>query len=425
MRAGHAPQGAQKERVTELGLCLSGTATSRDFTSAVPAARVHPALHAASCCAVSLCPQDKVRAVSFDQQQQQVVALSTDDTMSWWTADLQLKGSARLSNIRDPVSVATNGSTVAIGSVGHVHVLDTRAPNGGLQRPTSRDLRQHTAAGRHSRHPPFTGSLCMSARLAMQCGPLDAAAAAAQPVQPEELLLLRRFLQVNWLPPAYRNCAPVRPVVLAVTGPVRGMQALQQTASYVGMDPCTVEQLLRREAATLAVAQGKPFDAALEHLLGRLAQLQPRQQLQELKALQQKCSAQQQQPQSQQPREPPLPEQFRMLLAEARSLSARGLDIPGLERIRQFTSAAPASESEASESEFDSDADDDDEPVAAPGSPGGPGPWGTPMHAAGSRWLQGQPPQQQQQQGVAQAPPPEFKARVTSQLVLDESVVRV
>lgn len=382
---------------------------------------MHPALHAATCCAVPLCPQGKVRAVSYDQQQQQVVALSTDDTMSWWTADLQLKGSARLSNVREPVSVATNGSTVAIGSVGHVHVLDTRAPNGGLQRPTSRDLRQQTAAGRHSRLPPFTGSLCMSARLAMQCGSLDAAAAAAQPVQPEELLLLRRFLHVHWLPPAYRHCAPVRPVVLAVTGPVRGMQALQQTASYVGMDPCTAEQLLRREAATLAVAQGKPFDAALEHLLGRLTQLQPRQQLQELTALQQKLSAQsqQQQPQSQQPQQTPLPD-FRTLLEEARSLSARGFDIPGLEEMGQFVFAGSASGSEY-DSDADSDADDDD-PAAAGGSPGGPGPWGTPMQAAGSRWLQ---VQSQPQQGVAHAHAPDFKARVTSQLVLDESVVRL
>lgn len=376
-----------------------------------------------------LCPalptQGKVRAVSYDQQQQQVVALSTDDTMSWWTADLQLKGSVRFSNVREPVAVATNGSTVAIGSVEHVHVLDTRAPNGGLQRPTSRDLRQQTAAGRHSRLPPFTGSLCMSARLAMQLGSLDAAAAAAQPVQPEELLLLRSFLHVDWLPPAYRHCAPVRPVVLAVTGPVRGMQALQQTASYVGMDPCTAEQLLRREAATLAVAQGKPFDAALEHLLGRLTQLQPRQQLQELTALQKKLSADaQQQPQLQQPQQPP---DFRRLLEEARSLSATlGLGIPGLEAMRRFASAGSASESE-----YDSDAasdGDDDDPAAAGGSPGGPSPWGTSMQAAGSRWLQVQSqPQQVQsqlQQGVAQPHAPDFKARVTSQLVLDESVVR-
>jgi hypothetical protein len=440
-------------------------AMSRFLTTTVLAACKHPVPDAASRFALSLCPQGKVRAISYDRQQQQVVALSTDNTISWWTADLQLKGSARLSSITEPATLATNGSTVAVGSVGQLHVLDTRAPNGGLQQPTSRDLQQQqtAAAGRRSRHPPFTGSLCLSARTAMLSGSLDAAAAAAQPLQSDELLLLRRFLPVQWLPPAYHRGAPVRPVVLAVTDPLPGMQALQQTASCVGMDPCTAEQLLRREAATQAVAQGKPFDAALERLLGRLTQLPPRQQLQELKALQQKFPAEPRQPQSHQPQEPPLSD-FQTVLEAARWLDARGLagasrailsfapliasglsaDRPALDGLRQLVRPAPALDSEeeeeqdeeeqysdavddeyldyaADDDEFDDE--DDDDPAAGGGGPGVSARGGVLLRAAGSRAPQPQL-QSQSQQGAAPAPPPAFKARATSQLVLDDSVVR-
>lgn len=60
--------------------------------------------HAVPCCAV-LWLQGKVRAISFDHQAQQVVSLATDETLSWWTPDLQLKGSARLTNAMEAVTV--------------------------------------------------------------------------------------------------------------------------------------------------------------------------------------------------------------------------------------------------------------------------------------------------------------------------------
>jgi hypothetical protein len=72
----------------------------------VPVPNYHAVLHhTVPRCAV-LCLQGKVRAISFDHQAQQVVALATDETLSWWTPDLQLKGSARLTNTMEAVAVS-------------------------------------------------------------------------------------------------------------------------------------------------------------------------------------------------------------------------------------------------------------------------------------------------------------------------------
>lgn len=237
------------------------------------------------------CSQGKVRAISFDQQQQHVVAVSTDETMSWWTPDLQLKGSARFWDMMDPVTVASNGPVVAVGSLHAVHVLDTRAPNAGCHSNSSSPGRKR------SRDAAFGTHAGMAAQ--------SAAAAAAMPVDDDEWARLQPYLQslhVRWLPAAYPPSRPVPPVVLAVTGSVRGMQEVQQASAAVGINPVLAEQLLRQEAARQAVAQGQPFDAALEALVSRLMQLHPRQQLEQLTALLEKsnqrvyCSTQQQPP---------------------------------------------------------------------------------------------------------------------------------
>jgi hypothetical protein len=233
---------------------------------------LRPTVLTCTCCVLHLwcCLQGKVRAVSFDHQQQHVVALSTDDTISWWTPDLQLKCSASLLDCSDPVALTTGGNIVAVGSYNRVHLLDTRAPNAGLKR--------NSLSGSKRSRSPFSSS----AASGMGAGHPAAAVASG----PADLLSLQQqHLQQRWLPPAYQVPRPVRPMVLAVTGSLPGMQQLQKTSAAVGMDPLMAEQLLRQEAASLAVVQGKHFDDALGGLLSRLMQLRPSQQLQELTAL--------------------------------------------------------------------------------------------------------------------------------------------
>jgi hypothetical protein len=219
------------------------------------------------------CLQGKVRAVSFDHQQQQVVALSTDETISWWTPDLQLKCGARLMDTSDPVALTTGANIAAVGSYNRVQLLDMRIPNAGLKRNSN------SLSGSKRSRSPF----CSSAAAASDMGAGHPAAALASSTA--GLLSMQQLnTQPRWLGPAYIPRA-VRPTVLAVTGSMPGMQQLQQASAAVGMDPLMAEQLLRQEAASLAVVQGKHFDAALEGLLSRLMHLRPSQQLQELTAL--------------------------------------------------------------------------------------------------------------------------------------------
>jgi hypothetical protein len=180
---------------------------------------------AALYCAPLLCwAQGKVRAISFDQQQQQVVALATDCSLSWWSPDLMLRGSARM-GVQEPVALAVNGPVVAIGGDGSVLLLDIREPCGTKRShsssgdsPTHKRSRLHDGAG--------------SSRQPHAFGPPDAAAAAEGAAADAGVLS-------GWLPPAYPwlRLTAARPMVLAVTGSLPGMQGLQNTSAAAGVCP--------------------------------------------------------------------------------------------------------------------------------------------------------------------------------------------
>lgn len=211
-------------------------------------------------------PQGKVRDIKYDREREQVVALSTDNTLSWWTPDLQLKGSCRLEAILDPVSLATCGDVVAVGSSGSVHLLDTRIPEGGNKRSSScssvpNSKRSRLPFGRHGTGLPPA-----------ELPPASWEAAAAGVAPAFELTTL------HLLPEAYYLRLPAQPVLLAAARTVTGMQQLQASSVAAGIDPVQAEQLLRQEAASTAVTSGRTFDAALEELVGKLLQLSPQQQ---------------------------------------------------------------------------------------------------------------------------------------------------
>jgi len=228
-------------------------------------------------------PQGKVRDIKYDQEREQVVALSTDNTLSWWTPDLQLKGSCRLeAAISDPVALATCGDVAAVGSSGSVHLLDTRIPDGGLKRSSSRSglpnsKRSRLPFGRHDEGLPPA-----------ELPPASWEAAAAGVAPAVEVTGLR------WLPEAYYLRLPAQPALLAAARTVTGMQQLQASSVAAGIDPVQAEQLLRQEAASTAITSGRTFDAALEELVGKLLQLRPQQQRARLEQLHRKQQRKQQ-----------------------------------------------------------------------------------------------------------------------------------
>lgn len=163
--------------------------------------------------------------------------------------------------------VATCGDLVAVGSADQVVLLDTRVPNGGITRNTSSvgvgHKRSRVSGSGFPKRDMHSGQWDQYTRTAA------AAAAEADEVPSASMARSRHALWrvvPNCLPPAYRpdRNRPVQPVVLAVAGPVPGMQELQRTCAAAGIDPMLADQALRREAAAAAVSHRRSFDSALE-----------------------------------------------------------------------------------------------------------------------------------------------------------------
>lgn len=190
--------------------------------------RPHPTLLCCRLLVLVLCwAQGKVRAISFDQQQQQVVALATDCSLSWWAPDLQLRGSARLGmQEQEQFAMAVNGPVVAVGGDGTVLLLDIREPCG--------TKRGHSSSGdspTHKRSRLLDGA--GSGRQPDGLG-FGAAGAATEGAAADADAL---GVLSGWLPQAYPWLLPTaaRPMVLAVTGVLPGMQGLQTTSAAAGV----------------------------------------------------------------------------------------------------------------------------------------------------------------------------------------------
>jgi hypothetical protein len=160
-----------------------------------------------------------------------------------------------------------------VGSADTVHLLDTRVPNGGIQRSSSSIGVGHKRS-RVSSSGSWGPMHGLRGMLQDQYARATAAAVADADQVHLQLLLTRNRhalwrVEANCLPPAYRpdSNRPVQPVVLAVAGPMQGMQELQRTCAAAGIDPMLAEQALRRAAAAAAVSHGKSFDSALEGVL--------------------------------------------------------------------------------------------------------------------------------------------------------------
>eukprot|EP00879_Flechtneria_rotunda_P014820 GHRR01015484.1.p1 GENE.GHRR01015484.1~~GHRR01015484.1.p1 ORF type:complete len:555 (+),score=188.45 GHRR01015484.1:857-2521(+) len=112
--------------------------------------------------------KDKVRAIAFDEQQQHVVALAIDGSVSWWTPDLRLKGSCVVPNGDEAASLAVQGNTVVAGSNLIASILDVRAPPRNSRQASSRPAKRPLPAGNdtsESRAAGLLGQLAVRRRL--------------------------------------------------------------------------------------------------------------------------------------------------------------------------------------------------------------------------------------------------------------------